>query len=86
MYHYRDSNKREVDMIIEYPDGRWAAFEVKMGFPVREEAALNLLAFTEVVDTKRVGEPSALTVITANGFAHRRKDGVNVIPIGTLSI
>lgn len=86
VYHYRDSNKLEVDMIIEYPDGRWAAFEVKMGFPAREEAALNLLAFTEVVDTKRVGEPSALTVITANGFAHRRKDGVNVIPLGTLSV
>jgi len=55
-------------------------------FPAREEAASNLLAFTEVVDTKRVGEPSDLTLITANWFAQRRKDGVNVIPIGTLSV
>lgn len=86
VYHYRDSNKREVDMIIEYPDGRWAAFEVKMGFGARDEAAANLLAFSQVIDTDKVGKPSALTVITANGFAHRRKDGVNVIPLGTLSV
>ncbi len=59
--------------------------EVKMGFPQRDEAAANLLSFLKHVDTESVGEPDSLNVITMNGFAHRRKDGVNVIPLGTLS-
>jgi hypothetical protein len=34
---------------------------------------------------EKMGKPVALTVITANGFACRRKDGVNVIPLQTLT-
>ncbi|MDR1668441.1 MAG: hypothetical protein LBR76_00595 [Oscillospiraceae bacterium] len=30
--------------------------------------------------------PAALTVITGNGFAHRRRDGVNVVPISALTV
>jgi hypothetical protein len=37
-----------------------------------------------LVDVDRVGRPAALTVITGSGFAHRRPDGVNVVPIGVL--
>ncbi|MDR1690730.1 MAG: DUF4143 domain-containing protein, partial [Candidatus Methanoplasma sp.] len=31
VYHYRDSNDLEIDNIVELPDGRWGAFEVKLG-------------------------------------------------------
>jgi len=85
VYHYRDSRCMEVDAIIEYPDRTWAAFEVKMGFAAQNDAAENLLAFAKKVDQKKMGPPAALTVITANGAACRRKDGVNVVPLTVLT-
>jgi hypothetical protein len=85
VFHYRDSTNFEVDAILEYPDGRWAAFEIKLGFGAQDAAAANLLKLAQKVDQKRMGAPVALTVITANGFAFRRKDGVNVVPIGVLT-
>jgi predicted AAA+ superfamily ATPase len=85
VFHYRDSRNLEADAIVEYPDNTWAAFEVKMGFNAQDEAAANLLAFAGKIDQDRMGAPAALTVITANGFACRRKDGVNVIPLPVLT-
>jgi len=85
VYHYRDSRDMEVDAIIEYPGGKWAAFEVKMGFSAQDEAAKNLLAFAKKIDQEKMGKPAALTVITANGAAGRRKDGVNVVPLSVLT-
>jgi predicted AAA+ superfamily ATPase len=85
VFHYRDSRNLEVDAIVEYPDGVWAAFEVKMGFNAQDEAAANLLTFAAKMDQEKMGPPAALTVITANGFACRRKDGVNVIPLAALT-
>jgi uncharacterized protein len=85
VFHYRDSTNLKVDAILEYPDGRWAAFDIKLGFGAQDAAASNLLKLARKVDQKRIGAPGALTVITATGFAFRRKDGVNVVPIGTLT-
>jgi len=85
VYHYRDSRDMEVDAIIEYPDNTWAAFEVKMGFAAQDEAAKNLLAFAKKIDQEKMGPPAALTVITANGIACRRKDKVNVVPLSVLT-
>jgi predicted AAA+ superfamily ATPase len=85
VFHYRDSRNMEVDAVVEYPDNTWAAFEVKMGFNAQDEAAANLLSFANKIDQKKMGAPAALTVITANGFACRRKDGVNVTPLSVLT-
>jgi hypothetical protein len=85
VFHYRDSTNFEVDAVLEYPDGRWAAFEIKLGFGAQDNAASNLLKFSKKVNQEQMGSPAALTVITANGFAFRRNDGVNVVPIGTLT-
>lgn len=85
LFHYRDSSNSKVDAILEYTDGRWAAFEIKLGIGAQDTAADALLRLARKVDTDRIGAPSTLTVITANGFAFRRKDGVNVVPIGTLT-
>jgi predicted AAA+ superfamily ATPase len=82
--HYRDATGHEVDAIVEYPDGHWGAFEVKIGMGAVEEAATNLLALAGKIDTRETPPPSVLCVITANGFAHRRKDGVCVVPLGAL--
>lgn len=84
VYHYRDSNAVEVDAIVELPDGRWAACEVKLGVGAVDAAAESLLAFAAAVDTDRIGPAAALIVLTSTGTAHRRPDGVCVVPIGLL--
>lgn len=81
---YRDNTGLEVDAIVETADGRWAAFEVKLGPGQAEEGAENLLKFAARVDTAKCGKPSVLGVIVGTGYGYRRPDGVVVIPIGAL--
>jgi len=81
---YRDSHDLEVDAIVEVADGRWAAFEVKLGAGQVDDAAANLKRFAGQIDTGRCGEPAVLGVIVGTGYGHVRKDGVAVIPIGAL--
>ncbi|MDR1184071.1 MAG: DUF4143 domain-containing protein [Coriobacteriales bacterium] len=82
--HYRDSSRNEADIILQLPNGDWAAFEVKLGFGGANEGATSLLRVANAVDQSRTGKLLALTVITSLGFAHRRPDGVNVVPLATL--
>lgn len=84
VFHYRDNTGLEVDAIVEARDGRWGAFEVKMGQSAIDEASETLRRFAERIDTKKCGEPAVLAVITGNGFGYVRRDGVAVIPIGSL--
>jgi len=86
VFHYRDSRGTEVDAIVEYADGTWGAFEIKLGIGAVDEAAESLKAFAGKIDTDKVKAPAALTIITGNGFAYRRLDGVNVVPISTLTV
>lgn len=73
-----------VDAIVEAADGRWAAFEAKLGPGLVNEGARTLLKFAERVDTDRSGVPSVLGVVLGSGYGYVRDDGVAVIPIGTL--
>lgn len=82
--HYRDSDDLEVDAVVTAGDGRWAAFEVKLGQADIDTAAANLLRFARKVDTAKVGEPATLAVVTATGYGYTRPDGVVVIPAATL--
>lgn len=82
--HYRDSDGLEVDAIVEARDGRWAAFEIKLGFNRIDEAAANLHKFANRIDTNVCGPPAVLGVIVGSGYGYRREDGVQVIPIGAL--
>jgi len=47
IFHYRDSTGVEVDAIIQQNGGAWAAFEVKPGIGMLDEAANNLLKYNE---------------------------------------
>jgi uncharacterized protein len=82
--HYRDNKGLEVDAIIEFADGRWAAFEVKLGQRAIDEGAASLIKFRNIVDTSQRGEPTVLAVITATGYGYTRPDGIAVIPISAL--
>jgi hypothetical protein len=79
---YRDNTGLEIDAVVESADGRWAAFEVKLGFAEAEEGASNLRRFAERIDTRKCGAPAALAVIVGTGYGYVRPDGVAVIPIG----
>ena len=81
---YRDSGGLEVDAIVEAGDGRWMAFEVKLGQGQIDAAAASLERFAARIDTTKCGSPVLLGVIVATGYGYRRKDGVAVIPIGAL--
>ena len=85
-FHYRDSRGLEIDTVIEYADGTWGAFEIKLGIGAVDAAANNLLKFAAKIDIAKTKPPAALTVITGNGFAYRRHDGVNVVPLSTLTV
>ena len=84
--HYRDSTGLEVDAVIQTGMGSWIPVEVKLGSEEStvDAAAKNLLKFVNKVDQDRMGAPANMLVVTSSGFAFRRKDGVTVVPIGSL--
>ena len=81
---YRDSNGLEVDAIVETADGRWAAFEIKLGPGQVDEAAATLKRFVRQIDIAQSGSPAVLGVIVATGYGYVREDGIMVVPIGAL--
>jgi len=79
--HYRDNNGLEIDQIVELNNGRWGAFEAKLGTHDFEEAAENLKLLNKNVREKA----SFLAILTASGHvAYTREDGVHVIPLDCL--
>jgi len=84
VYHYRDENGLEADIVIQLSSGRWAALEVKLGAFEFDDAAANLNKLKKAVDEGGV-EPSFLAILTATGgVAYQRDDGIVVIPIDCL--
>ncbi len=61
------------------------AVEIKLGGEKLIEQGVNsLLRLRSRVDADRMGEPSALVVITATGYGFKHREGVQVVPISTL--
>ncbi|HUF99336.1 MAG TPA: DUF4143 domain-containing protein [Ilumatobacter sp.] len=84
--HYRDEGGLEVDAIVELPDGRWSAFEVKMGGRANiDTASVNLRKLLGKVSPARATKVASLNVITAGNVSQTRDDGVNVVALGHLS-
>jgi len=84
LFHYRDSSGVEADMVLQLPDGRWGAFEVKLGASRVDEGAATLRRFADSIDTRRTGEPAILGIITNASYGYLRPDGIAVIPIAAL--
>ncbi|MDY9919800.1 MAG: DUF4143 domain-containing protein [Proteiniphilum sp.] len=82
--HYRDSTGLEINAIVRQNGGAWAAFEVKLGIGMHDEAANNLLKFNKIIDTTKFPKPASLNIITGTGMSYTRPDGVNVISISSL--
>ena len=84
VFHYREKEGLEVDAIVEAADGRWAAFEIKLGERWVEEGAKNLRKLAGRMEHSDRDRPSALAVIVPNGYGTAGTGDVGVIPIGTL--
>jgi predicted AAA+ superfamily ATPase len=86
LYHYQDYRNREIDAIVSLPDGRWCAFEIKLGANQIDEAAYNLIKIRdELAKEKNAVSPSVLCVICGlSNAAYQRDDGVYVVPLTAL--
>ena len=83
--HYHDNTGLEVDAIVRVRDGRWAAFEVKLGHGDVDRAAANLIKLRDMrIDLERAAAPTSLAVIVATGLSYVRPDGVAVVAVGSL--
>ncbi|WP_279221411.1 DUF4143 domain-containing protein [Actinomyces lilanjuaniae] len=76
VYHYRDKAGKEADAVVEPDDGRWAAFEVKLGRRQVPAAQASLVSLVADIDTARTPGPVLTAVITADGPTVRLPDGV----------
>lgn len=79
--HLRTKGGRhEVDLIVERPDGRVLALEVKLGATVSDHDVKHLLWLRERMGRDLVDA----AVVTTGVAAYRRADGVGVIPAALL--
>lgn len=84
VFHYREKDGLEVDAVVEAADGRWGAFEIKLGERWIDEAQANLRRVADRVAASDHGPPAVLAVIVPNGYGYAGTDDVGVIPIGAL--
>lgn len=86
VFHYQDYQNREIDAVIELDDGRWCAFEIKLGANQIDSAAAELVSIRDDIAKEPNGvPPSVLCVICGmSNAAYRRPDGVLVVPITAL--
>ena len=83
LFHYQDYDGREMDAVIQFKDGTWSAFEVKLNPAQVDEAAASLKKIASIFKNN---PPTSLGVIVGkSGLAYRRKeDGIYVLPITAL--
>lgn len=86
IYHFRDSSGLEVDFILEFADGAWAAIEAKLGEKAVSSAEAQLLKLRNVVNTDLAGPPVFLAVVTGTEFGYTLPSGVHVVPLAALGM
>ena len=84
VYHYREKEGLEVAAVVEAADGRWAAFEIKLGERWVEGGAKSLRKLARRMEQGGHERASALAVIVPQGYGTVGTGEVGVIPIGAL--
>lgn len=85
VFHYQDYANREIDAVVELTDGRWCAFEIKLGANQIDKAAENLINIRNSITETGGKAPAVLCVICGlTNATYQRPDGVFVIPITAL--
>lgn len=75
-----NAGRHEIDIIVERPDGRVLAIEVKLGPDVRSSDVKHLHWLREQIGDRLVDT----VVVTSGALARRRDDGIAVIPLAAL--
>ena len=86
LYHYQDYKGKEIDAVVELPDGRWCAFEIKLGANQIDAAAEGLINIKKEFENDPKGKPPTVLCVLCglSNAAYRRPDGVFVVPITAL--
>lgn len=85
VFHYQDYAGKEIDAVVELKDGRWCAFEIKLGANQIDKAAANLLDIRDKIAKENGKSPSVMAIICGmSNAAYMRPDGVYVVPITAL--
>ncbi|MCI8646932.1 MAG: ATP-binding protein [Firmicutes bacterium] len=86
LYHYQDYRGREIDAVIERPDGAWCAFEIKLGAGQIDSAAESLLRIQREISQEPKGKPPEVLCVICGmaNAAYQRPDGVFAVPITAL--
>ena len=85
VFHYQDYSGREIDAVVEMSDGKWCAFEIKLGANQIDKAAAGLVALRDSIAESGGVAPSVLCVICGmSNAAYVRPDGVYVVPVTAL--
>lgn len=85
VFHYRDSNGYEIDIIATLPDGTWGAIEVKLGVGQLTDGQRSLADAIGQFDLSAVGEPAFCLVVTATGPILTMADGTVTAPLHALA-
>ena len=83
LYHFRDNlTGLEVDSILEFSNGDYAAIEIKLGYNAIETAKKDLLKFYDNMITK----PKFMCIITGNftSVVKDKETGIYIVPITAL--
>ena len=89
--YYNDRYGLEADIVLHLDDGQYALVECKLGSREIEDGAAHLLELQRLIREHNlvekqmpIREPDLLIVLTGGQYGYRRKDGVYIIPIGSL--
>lgn len=80
--HWRTSDGAEVDLVVEFDDGRVAAFEVKANERARGQDFRGLAQLREAVGERFIGG----FMLTAGGRSYTYEDKLHVMPLDRLWI
>ncbi len=83
LYHFRDNvTGLEVDSILEFSDGEYAAVEIKLGYNQIEDAKQSLLSFYNNMNKK----PKFMCIIVGNcpAIVKDKETGIYIVPITAL--
>lgn len=83
--HYRDSNGREVDAIIENEKGQYCAVEIKIASEENIKNGIkSLCLFEDNMLKNGLSKPIFKMVLTSHGACYTSKEGVHIVPINYL--
>lgn len=89
--YYRDRYGLEADLVLHFPDGKYALIECKLGSREIDDGAKHLLEIKRLIQEKNatekqvpLREPDLMIILTGGKIAYTRPDGVKVIPLACL--